>query len=345
MVGRRLTMTTFVHHNLSQPVAPSIGGAVVAIGNFDGVHRGHQVVLERARRIASGKNVPCLALSFEPHPRTLFRPQSPVFRLTPEHMKARVLQAFGMNGLLTLPFTIELAGTSADMFIDDFLLDRAKASHVVSGFNFHFGKDRVGTPTYLEQYGAQKGFGVTIVDAVSQDGETEPVSSSRIRRQLGAGQVSEAANLLGYRWQVSGEVIKGAQLGRTLNYPTANLSLQGSCRLAHGIYAVRLRRSDGSLYDGVASYGRRPTFDNGEALLETFIFDFSDDLYGEQIDVSLFSYLRGEEKFSSVEALVEQMDKDSENAKADLLSAQPLSTLDEKLNFAGLTHHTKHADG
>ena len=329
-------MTGFIHHNLKEPLVGNSRGGVIAIGNFDGVHLGHQIVLENAMQLSKDLGCPCYAFSFEPHPRTLFRPQSPVFRLTPEPMKARVLEAFGLNGMLILPFTRDLAATSADGFVDEFLIARAGISHAVTGFNFHFGKDRAGSPEFLRQAGEDRGFGVTIVDAVMSEDATVPVSSSSIRRMLGAGQVNDAADLLGYRWQVSGTVVKGAQLGRTMNYPTANLSLPESCHLAHGIYAVRLRRADGSLYNGVASYGRRPTFDNGEALLETFIFDFSDDLYGEEVQVSLYDYLRGEEKFESMDALIAQMDKDSASAREILKTSRPLSDLDQKLNFDGL---------
>lgn len=323
----------FYHHRLDQPVADQAAGAVIAIGNFDGVHRGHQFVLEKAKSLAREKGCPCFALSFEPHPRTLFKPDSPVFRLTDEGMKARVLEAYGLDGLLVLDFTKELAGTSAEEFVREQLVTRARAAHVISGFNFHFGKARSGTPQYLQQAGEAFGFGVTIVGAKTDDSGSEPISSSRIRRLLGAGDVAGAAELLDYHWLVQGEVVKGAQLGRTLNYPTANLSLADNCHLAHGIYAVKLRRADGRLYDGVASYGRRPTFDNGAPLLETFIFDFDEDIYGETISVSLMSYLRGEEKFDSVEALVDQMDLDTQEAKRRLAALTPLSELDRVLNF------------
>ena len=336
-------MNSFYHHQLVHPVSDAYAGAVVAIGNFDGVHRGHQVVLEQALSIAREKGCKCFALSFEPHPRTLFKPDSPVFRLTDEAMKASVLEAFGLDGLLVLEFNRELAGTSAENFVKSLLMERAAASHVVSGFNFHFGKNRVGSPDFLRQSGEDLGFGVTIVEAKtdSADGtdsdagatDADIISSSRIRRLLGGGEVDAAAQLLGYHWLVSGPVIKGAQLGRTLNYPTANLALAENCRLAHGIYAVHLRRADGSLHKGVASYGRRPTFDNGPALLETFIFDFDEDIYGEEVSVTLLDYLRPELKFDSAEALVEQMDKDSDQARRFLADAQPLSDLDAKLNF------------
>ncbi|MEM8748974.1 MAG: bifunctional riboflavin kinase/FAD synthetase [Pseudomonadota bacterium] len=328
-------MSEFLKHDLTAPVDKALRGGVLAIGNFDGVHRGHQSVLQTARDIAAQAGAPCFVLSFEPHPRTLFKPESPVFRLTPPDMKANVLRAFGMDGLLILPFDFATASTTADDFVTEILLGRAGASHVVSGFNFHFGKNRAGSPEFLKQAGQDRGFGVTIVDAKS-DENSEPISSSRIRRSLGSANVEEAAGLLGYRWCVSGEVVKGQQLGRTLGYPTANLALSPNCHLAHGIYAVRLRTADGVLHNGVASYGRRPTFDNGAALLETFIFDYSGDLYGQDITVSLFTHLRGEEKFASAEALVEQMKQDDAQARAALAGVTPLSVLDKTLNFDGL---------
>lgn len=329
-------MSGFLHHSTENPLPGSARGGVVAIGNFDGVHRGHQAVLQVARETAQNKGVPCHALSFEPHPRTLFRPDSPVFRLTPERMKARVMEAFGLDGLLVMPFTRDLAGTSAEDFVADHMLGDAAASHVISGYDFHFGKNRAGTPDFLKEAGERLGFGVTIVEA--QIGEaSEPFSSSAIRRQLGAGKVNQAAIALGYRWTVSGPIVEGAQLGRTLGYPTANMVLEPNCRLQFGIYAVRLRRADGSLHDGVASYGRRPTFDNGAALFETFVFDFDGDLYGEMVEVSLFEHIRGEEKFDSAEALVARMDRDAEEARRILREAEPLSILDRRLCFDGLT--------
>ncbi|MEM1038809.1 MAG: bifunctional riboflavin kinase/FAD synthetase [Pseudomonadota bacterium] len=329
----------FLARVLDGPLPQAMRGGVLAIGNFDGVHSGHQSVISQALKIAHQQKKPCYVLSFEPHPRAFFQPDVPVFRLTPPSDKARVLAAFGLDGLLTLPFNADLAATSAEDFIAHFLLEWAGASHVVTGFNFYFGTKRAGTPQVLAEAGERLGFGVTTVDALAaQNSETrqrEPVSSSRIRDALQDERAQEAADLLGYRWTVSGTVVKGAQLGRTLGYPTANIKLPEGMTLAHGIYAVRLRRADGTLHDGVASFGRRPTFDNGAPLLETFVFDFSGDLYGETITISLFEFLRGEAKFDSAEALVEQMDRDSNAARDVLRLAKPLSTLDDRLNFAG----------
>lgn len=326
----------FLHHRLDTALPESHRGAVVAIGNFDGIHLGHQAVLQQAMAIAEHQERPVVALTFEPHPRTLFKPQSPVFRLTPENDKARVLKASGIDGMAVLDFTHETANTSAAKFVETILLDQLGAHHVVTGFNFHFGKGREGSPEFLRQSGERLGFGVTTVAAL-EEGD-EPVSSSRIRRLLGSGDVNSAGEMLNYRWQLSGTVEKGAQLGRNLGFPTANIVPPAECRLAHGVYAVRLRRADGSLHDGVASFGRRPTFDNGAAWFESFVFDFDDDLYGEAVTTSLFARLRGEEKFDDADALIAQMKKDAWQARQVLADASPLSPMDTRLSFAeGLT--------
>ena len=252
-------------------------------------------MLDRALDLARTTAAPAWVLSFEPHPRTLFNPQSPVFRLTPADEKGRILAALGFDGLAIVRFTREVAAMSAADFVDTFLVERLGASHVVAGHDFHFGRNREGTPDVLGELAGARGMGATLVDELAdQEGA---ISSSRIRRMLGAGDVAAAAEALGHRWAVGGEVVTGARLGRTLGYPTANI-VPHDIRLAHGIYAVRFRRANGALHDGVASWGRRPTFDNGPAWLETFLFDFSDDLYGERATVSFLARLRGEERFA-----------------------------------------------
>ncbi|MEM9278766.1 MAG: bifunctional riboflavin kinase/FAD synthetase [Pseudomonadota bacterium] len=300
----------------------TLKGGVVAIGNFDGVHRGHQAVLSQAVNLAKANSVPATVLTFEPHPRTFFKPDTPVFRLTDAPTKASLLEALGFDCVVEHEFNLDFSGTPAGDFVENVLIDQFAVSHVVTGYDFHFGKGREGSPQFLMQAGEEHGFSATIVTAFSDEGGGV-VSSSRIRECLAEGDFAEANGLLGYTYRVSGEVIKGQQLGRTLGYPTANISLPAEANLAHGIYAVRARLEDGSLHNGVASYGRRPTFDNGKALLETFIFDFSGDLYGQQITIYLDSWLRGEEKFDSAEALVEQMDRDSEEAKSFLATLGP----------------------
>nr|WP_281378992.1 bifunctional riboflavin kinase/FAD synthetase [Aurantimonas endophytica] len=309
-----------------------LAGGVVAVGNFDGVHRGHQAVLAAARQMAEVDRRPLVCLTFEPHPRTVFNPDRPVARLTPAPMKARLIEALGFDAVVEQPFDRAFAALDPDRFVKDVLVESLQATHVVAGFDFHYGAKRGGTPATLAAAGRHSGFGTTLVPALLDAGG-ETVSSSRIRALLERGQVDEAASLFGYRWTIRGTIGKGAQIGRTLGYPTANMVLEPETLLAHGIYAVRLRRADGRLHDGVASFGRRPTFDDGAALFETFLFDFSDDLYGETVDVSIVARLRGEERFDSAEALVAQMDRDSLAAKTLLAAVRPLSDLDRAIAF------------
>jgi riboflavin kinase/FMN adenylyltransferase len=308
-------------------------GGVVAIGNFDGVHRGHQVVLQRALDEARLIGAPALVLTFDPHPRQVFRPDIPHFRLTPTGMKARLLAALGFDAMVELPFSRAFAAQSAEEFIERILVSGLGIRHVVTGFDFHFGKDRRGGPAFLMASGEAHGFRVALVDAFRDEG-AEVISSSRIRTLLEAGDVAQAAGLLGYRYTVAAPVTHGKQLGRTLGYPTANMALPAANGLRHGIYAVRLRRADGTLHDGVASFGRRPTVDaDGEPLLETFVFDFSGDLYGETCQVSFFGWLRAEEKFDGLDALLDQMMRDEAEARALLAGVRPLTELDGVVAF------------
>lgn len=326
-------MTVFHRNEKKNPLPEKLKGGVIAIGNFDGVHRGHQTVLNRALELAKSRGVPALVLTFEPHPRTVFNPDKPVFRLTPAPVRAQVLEAMGFHSVIEYPFDREFASRSAEEFVRSILVDWLGATEVVTGFDFHFGKGREGGPAFLMEAGKRNGFGVTLVDAFRDEG-ADVVSSSRIRRLLAEGNVSEAAGLLGYRFTVEAEVIKGQQLGRTLGYPTANMALAPEAELKPGIYAVRLRRADGSLHDGVASFGYRPTVtDNGAPLLETFVFDFSGDLYGEHCRVSFFGHLRDELKFTGLEPLVEQIRRDEEEARALLSGVRPLGELDQKIAF------------
>ncbi|WP_417685519.1 bifunctional riboflavin kinase/FAD synthetase [Roseibium sp.] len=299
---------------------------VVAIGNFDGVHCGHRAVLGAALEKGAELGAPVYVMTFEPHPRSVFNPDRPVFRLSPLEQKCDILRACGLNGSLVLPFTREFAGVEADDFVRDILISRLEIVHAVTGYDFHFGRARAGTPDFLRQSGAQNGFGVTIVEPENDEGR-DVISSSRIRAALADGDMSLANGLLGYRWFIDATVRHGDKRGRDLGYPTANLALAEECPLKHGIYAVKIRLGD-RLLGGVASYGRRPTFDNGAPLLEVHIFDFKEDLYDRELRVHLVSYLRGEEKFDSVDALIVQMDRDSEEARAALGSMQPLSELD-----------------
>lgn len=296
--------------------------SVVAIGNFDGVHRGHQAVLKAALDKARELEVPAIVLTFEPHPRTFFKPETPVFRLTDAFTKARLFSRLGFDAVVEHRFDADFAATSAMDFITNTLVRDMDISHAVIGYDFHFGQGREGTPEMLATEGERFGFGTTIVESFSDEGG-QPVSSSRVRDLLAKADVSEANALLGYAFRVRGPVIKGKQLGRDLGYPTANMFLPAEASLAHGIYAARAITQNGMMYDGVASYGRRPTFDDGPALLETHLFDFASELYDETLTVCFFSWLRKEEKFDSAEALVEQMNKDADEARAFLSGIGP----------------------
>jgi riboflavin kinase / FMN adenylyltransferase len=300
------------------PADPALKGAVVAIGNFDGVHRGHRAVIAAARARAAALHRPAAALTFEPHPRSVFRPAEPLFRLTDERAKLRLLAATGLDGAMVLKFDAELAQLSAEDFIARILVARFAVAGVAIGFDFHFGLNRSGSPGYLAAQGAKLGFAVDIVPRFEDDGR--PIRSGPIRAALAAGQVGEAAELLGYPWFVSGEVVHGDKRGRELGYPTANLRLDPGCALKHGIYAVRVGLGE-RRYDGVASFGRRPMFDQGTVLLEVFLFDFSGDLYGQAIDVAFIDWIRPELELDSIDALIRRMDEDSATARAALARA------------------------
>lgn len=326
-------MTVFHRNEKLEPLPDALKGGVVAIGNFDGVHRGHQAVLGRALDEAAKRGVPALVLTFEPHPRTVFRPDHPLFRITPAPLKARLIETLGFRSVVEYPFDRSFAERSAEDFVTSILQGWLQASHVVTGFDFHFGKGREGGPAYLMEAGKRHGFDVTLVDAFRDEG-TDVVSSTRIREMLTEGDVVSAAGLLGYHYTVEAEVCHGQKLGRTLGFPTANMELPLENPLKPGIYAVRFRRPDGSLHDGVASYGFRPTVtSNGRALLETYLFDFDGDLYGEVASVSLFGFQRPELKFDGLDPLVEQMKRDKEEARALLAGVQPFSSLDRKICF------------
>src|SRR5271156_4020135 len=290
----------------------ALWGAVVAMGNFDGVHRGHQAVIVAAEERAKGLGKPAAVLTFEPHPRALFNPTEPLFRLTDESAKLRLLASTGLDGAIVLTFDRALAGLTADEFVSRILVERFNISGAVIGFNFHFGKNRAGSPDFLAGQGRRFGFVVDVVPPFEFNGR--PVSSGPIRDALAAGRPDEAAVLLGFPWFVSGEVIHGDKRGRELGFPTANLSLDAACGLRHGVYAVRVGLGE-RRYDGVANFGRRPMFDSGMVLLEVFLFDFEGDLYGRRIDVAFIAWIREEKMFASVDELVQAVQDDSRQAR------------------------------
>jgi len=293
-------------------------GAVVAMGNFDGVHLGHRAVIAAALEMGRTHRRPALALTFEPHPRRYFSPTIPQFRLSDETAKLRLLAGTGLAGAVIMTFDKARAGTTAQDFIHHDLIGRLGISGIAVGYDFHFGKGRVGSPSLLVSEAPRLGIEVDVQPHVDID--ERPVSSSAIRDALSEGQISDATAMLGGPWFITGDIIHGEKRGRELGYPTANIRLDNNCGLRHGIYAVRAGRGAERL-DGVASFGRRPTFDNGAPLLEIFLFDFKDDLYGQRLDVAFIDFIRDEKKFSSVDALVKQMDDDSARARAQLAAA------------------------
>ena len=293
-------------------------GAVVAMGNFDGVHLGHRAVIAAALQMGQTLGRPALAVTFEPHPRKFFSPNTPQFRLTDEAGKLRLLAGTGLDGAVVMAFDKVRAGTSAQEFIHRELIERLGISGIAVGYDFHFGKGRVGSPSLLVSEAPRLGIQVDVQPHV--DIEERPVSSSAIRMALAEGQIGDASAMLGGPWFVTGEVIHGEKRGRDLGYPTANIRLDKNCGLKHGIYAVRGGRGS-ERFDGVASFGRRPTFDNGAPLLEVFLFDFQGDLYGTRLDIAFIGFIRDELKFDAIDALIRQMDGDSARARAALAAA------------------------
>src|ERR1700753_2670053 len=307
---------TVIHD--TSPAAAIPKGMVVAMGNFDGVHLGHRAVIEAAINMGRAHSKPALAVTFEPHPRSFFSPNSPQFRLSDETSKLRLLAGIGLAGAVVMTFDKGRAGTTAQDFIHHDLIERLGISGIAVGYDFHFGKGRVGSPGLLVSEAPRLGIEVDVQAHV--DIAERPVPSSAIRMALAEGQVDEATAMLGGPWFINGEVIHGEKRGRDLGYPTANIRLDKNCGLRHGIYAVRVGLGDQRL-DGVASFGRRPTFDNGAPLLEVFLFDFKGDLYGRHLDVAFIAFLREELKFDGLDALVRQMNADRRPARERLAAA------------------------
>ncbi len=295
-------------------------GATAAIGNFDGVHLGHRSVIELARRAAP--DAPLGIVTFEPHPREYFTPDAPPFRLMGREARASRLEKLGVERLYELGFNTALASLSPFEFAKDVLRDGLGLAHVVVGADFCFGKGRSGKAQDLVNFGNELGFGVTIAPLMAQEEQT--VSSTAIRQALSAGDPRHAATMLGHWHRIEGPVISGEQRGRELGFPTANMSIDGLHPPAFGVYAVLVDVLEGPFkgsYQGAASLGVRPMFGENTANLETYLFDFKGDLYGTQLSVALVSYLRGEEKFDSLDTLIAQMDADCTRAREILASA------------------------
>ncbi len=311
-------MTAHRFVDVRDPAAPPGGleGAVVALGNFDGLHRGHKGVIARAQALARALQKPCAVLTFEPHPADFFARHSVIFRLTPPLAKAALLSRLGLDGLIAFTFDASFAALTAAQFTGEILSRRLGVSAVVAGYDFRFGAGRRGDADFLRAEGARLGFAVEIVERILKDeaGSLDAVSSTATREALEQGDVALARSLLGRPYFIEGEVVHGEKRGRKLGFPTANIALDPSNRLRYGVYAVTLE-ARGVLHLGAASFGRRPTFDDGPPLLEVFLFDFDGDIYGETVEVTFYGFLRGEEKFASADALIAQM-------RADVLAAR-----------------------
>ena len=297
-----------------QFIDPSDRGATAAIGNFDGVHLGHQSVIDLARSAAP--DAPLGVLTFEPHPRAFFTPDARPFRLMGPAVRESRLAKLGVSRLYELNFNASLASLSPREFARDVIADGLGLAHVVVGADFCFGKGRAGTVEDLVRFGAEMGFGVTIAPLLARAEDT--VSSTAIRTALSAGRPRDAAAMLGHWHRIEGPVIGGEQRGRELGYPTANMSVEGLHLPAFGVYAVMIDLLEGPYagsYHGASSLGVRPMFGENRPNLETFIFDFQGDIYGTPVSVALVEHLRGEEKFDSLEALITQMDADCAQAR------------------------------
>jgi riboflavin kinase/FMN adenylyltransferase len=314
-------MRIFRHY---QDIPDGFKGGVIAIGNFDGVHRGHQALMAEARKLAAERNAIFGVLAFEPHPQEFFRPGGECFRLTPFRTKARLIAEQGADAMFVLTFDAAMAARSAQDFILDVLVEGVAAGAVVVGTDFQFGKGRAGNTAVLSYMGEMEGLGVTVFSPV-EDERHGKISSSRIRTALKAGDPAQAARLLGHFWTVESRVEHGDERGRTIGIPTANMRIDGYLAPAFGVYAVRttILEDDRPVgcYEGVANFGIRPMFEAPTPLLETWLFDFSGDLYGKHLAVQFVAYLRPEANFADLGALRKQIEADANVARAVLANA------------------------
>lgn len=302
-----------VHGHSHVPITAR--SAVVAIGNFDGVHLGHRALLNAAVSKAKELGRPSGVMVFEPHPREYFQPNEPHFRLTPLVRKLALFERLGLKVAFVEHFDQHLSSLTAQEFIERVLVAGLGVSHVIIGYDFYFGHKRGGNPELMSQLGEQLGFGVTVMPPVADAGEA--FSSSSVRLHLAQGDVKGAARMLGENWRIAGKVVGGAKRGTGLGYPTANLPMPKGTTLGHGIYAVRAH-VDGAAHDAAAYLGTRPTFDDGMPVLEVFLLDFDGDLYGHQMEVEFVGFVRDDRKFASAEELVRQMDADIAQVRAIL---------------------------
>lgn len=311
-------MRIFRHHD---DLTAEFRGAAIAVGNFDGVHLGHRAVIGEAGLIARDAGMPWGVLTFEPHPVSVFRPDGEPFRLTPFRIKARHVEALGVDFMLVLHFDATFAGLDAEAFVRGVIVDGLRARHVVCGYDFLFGRARAGDCQLLLRMGGMDGYGFTCMKAV-RDEQDKPYSSTRVRDYLKAGEPMAAARVLGRPFEIESRVEHGDARGRTLGFPTANVHLGEYVRPAFGVYAVRAGLDEGQetrWHDGVANFGSRPTFEGGAPVLEVHLFDFQGDLYGRHLRVQLLEFLRAEKRFDSLEALKAQIARDAVDARAQLI--------------------------
>lgn len=299
-------------------LTPEEQGASVALGNFDGVHRGHQRVIAAAALAAREQGAPLGVISFDPHPRVYFQPGFQPFRLMTLDQQARALEALGVDVLYVLPFDDEMAQMSDEGFAARVLAEGLQARHVAAGFDITFGKGRSGDPDALKRYGAAYGFGVSIVQKLG-DEKAEKYSSTAVREALADGRPDRAAEILGRPFAIEGVVQRGQQLGRKLGFPTANIPMGDYVVPRLGVYATRTLLPDGRRIPGVANLGRNPTVGEVDTRLEVWLFDFDEDLYGQTLETDLVAFLRPEEKFDTLEALTAQVQTDAAQARAILL--------------------------
>lgn len=291
-------------------------GAAVALGNFDGVHRGHREVIAGAVEAGKRLDAPVGVISFDPHPRRLFHPDEPAFRLMTTDQQARVLEAMGVDRFYLLPFDFEMANFSDRDFALKVLHEGLGVRHVAVGFDISFGKGRTGSPALMKAYGDAMGFSVSVAEAVGEG--SEKYSSTGVREALREGRPQDAAAILGQPFAIEGVVRRGQQLGRTLGFPTANVFMIDYVVPRLGVYATRTRLPDGRVVPGVANIGNNPTTGEVETRLEVWLFDFDEDLYGQVIETQLIAFLRPEEKFGSIDAMVEQIRVDERQARSIL---------------------------
>lgn len=297
-------------------------GAAVAIGAFDGVHRGHQAVISATREAAERLGAPLAVVSFAPHPRRWFQPEAAPFRLMTTDQMARALAPLGVERLYLLPFDAEMAAMTDAQFAAEILSLGLGIRHAAVGFDFTYGKGRSGSPDGLRRHGKQLGFTVSVIDRLD-DPDGLKLSSSAVREALKAGDMARAATILGRPFAIQGEVVHGEKRGRTIGVPTANVRLGNYMRPAYGVYATRTHLADGRVIDGVANLGIRPMFEIEEPLLEVWLLDFAGDLYGQTIETELVALLRGEMNFDSLDALKTQIDADAAAARSVLAQSSP----------------------